>query len=82
MGLNIGHTITPIIPIVIGEAVRTMQVWKALFEGGIYTNVAIPPAVSEGSCLLRTSYMATHTDEQMDRVLEIMETVTREQGVI
>ena len=82
MGLKIGDTVTPIIPIVIGEAVRTMQVWRALFEAGIYSNVAIPPAVPEGSSLLRTSYMATHTDDQMDRVLEIMEQVTRDQGII
>ena len=82
MGLNIGNTVTPIIPIVIGEAIKTLQVWKALFDAGVYTNAFIPPGVPEGQCLLRTSYMATHTDEQMDRVLEIMEKVTREQGVI
>jgi len=70
MGYNIGHTQTPIIPIIIGDMMKTMQAWKTLFEAGIYTNVALPPAVAPDMCLLRTSYMATHTDEQLDRVLE------------
>ncbi|MBM3285255.1 MAG: hypothetical protein FJY81_05225 [Candidatus Aminicenantes bacterium] len=51
---------------------KTMQAWKMLFEAGIYTNVALPPAVSFDMCLLRTSYMATHTDEQLDKVLETL----------
>ena len=64
------------------DQMKNMMIWKALFEAGIYTNVALPPAVPEGRSLLRTSYMATHTDEQLDRVLEIFEKVGKEQGVI
>ena len=71
LGLNIGASETPIIPIVIGDGLKAMKVWRALFDAGVYTNVAIPPAVPQGMALLRTSYMATHTDEQMDRVLDI-----------
>jgi 7-keto-8-aminopelargonate synthetase-like enzyme len=70
MGYNIGSTQTPIIPIVIGDHFSTMNAWKILFEAGIYTNVALPPAVPPNFALLRTSYMATHTDAQLDRVLE------------
>ncbi|MGQ9674019.1 MAG: aminotransferase class I/II-fold pyridoxal phosphate-dependent enzyme [Candidatus Aminicenantales bacterium] len=73
MGYNIGDTQTPIIPIIIGDMMRTMQAWKTLFEAGIYTNVALPPAVAPEMCLLRTSYMATHTDEQLDKVLEVFQ---------
>ncbi len=70
MGYNIANSQTPIIPIVIGDMMKTMEAWKILFAAGIYTNVALPPAVPPDFSLLRTSYMATHTDEQVDRVLE------------
>ncbi|MDH7513004.1 MAG: pyridoxal phosphate-dependent aminotransferase family protein [Clostridiales bacterium] len=70
MGYNIGNSQTPIVPIIIGDMMKTMQAWKTLFEEGIYTNVAIPPAVPADTCLLRTSYMATHTDGQLDKVLQ------------
>jgi 7-keto-8-aminopelargonate synthetase-like enzyme len=82
LGLDIGDSQTPIIPVIIGDQMMTMMIWKALFEAGIYTNVALPPAVPEGKSLLRTSYMATHTDEQLDRLLEIFEKVGKEQGII
>jgi 8-amino-7-oxononanoate synthase len=82
LGFDIGNSQTPIIPIIIGDQMKNMITWKALFEAGVYTNVALPPAVPEGKSLLRTSYMATHTDEQLDRVLEIFEKVGKEQGLI
>ena len=82
LGLDIGNSQTPIIPVIIGDQLKSMMTWKALFEAGIYTNVALPPAVPEGQSLLRTSYMATHTDEQLDRLLEIFEKVGKEQGII
>jgi len=69
MGYNVGQTETPIIPIVIGDSMNTIKAWKIFFEAGIYTNVAIPPAVPPDYGLLRTSYMATHTDEQVEQVL-------------
>lgn len=75
MGYNIGETETPIIPIIIGDMMKTIQAWKVFYEAGIYTNVALPPAVPPELALLRTSYMATHTDEQIDRVLEVFRKV-------
>jgi len=70
MGYEIGATETPIIPIIIGDMMKTIQAWSILFQAGIYTNVALPPAVPPELSLLRTSYMATHTDAQVDRILE------------
>jgi len=70
MGYEIGATQTPIIPIIIGDMMKTIKAWHILFQEGIYTNVALPPAVPPELSLLRTSYMATHTDAQVDRVLE------------
>jgi 7-keto-8-aminopelargonate synthetase-like enzyme len=75
MGYNIGETETPIVPIIIGDMMKALEAWKIFFEAGIYTNVALPPSVPPELSLLRTSYMATHTDEQVDRVLEVFHRV-------
>lgn len=82
LGFNIGNSETPIIPIIIGDDMRTVFAWKALFENGVFVNPILAPAVPEGHQLLRTSYMATHTDEQLDRALEIYERVGRQIGLI
>ncbi len=82
MGYNTGNSVTPIIPIIIGDRMSTGFMWKRLYEEGVYVNPVIEPAVPPGMSLLRTSYMATHTDAQMDRVLEVFERVGKEVGVI
>jgi 8-amino-7-oxononanoate synthase len=82
LGFNIGNSQTPIIPIYIGDDIKTFQFWKMLSDEGIFTNPIISPAVSPGSQLLRTSYTATHTDEQLDRVLEVFKKVGQKMGVI
>jgi 8-amino-7-oxononanoate synthase len=66
---------TPVVPVVVGEDWRAVLLWKALFDAGVYTNVAIHPAVPPGGALLRTSLMATHEREQLDRALAIIERV-------
>jgi 8-amino-7-oxononanoate synthase len=75
MGYNTLDSQTPIVPIVIGDMMKTMQAWKVLMESGIYTNVALPPAVPPNMSLLRTSYMATHTDAHIDQVLATFDKV-------
>jgi 8-amino-7-oxononanoate synthase len=82
LGFNTLSSTTPIIPILIGDTMQTLIVWKKLFEAGVFVNPVLHPAVPAGQELLRTSYMATHTDEQLDRVLEIFERVGRETGLI
>ncbi len=82
LGFNIGNSETPIIPIIIGDDNRTLMAWRMLFERGVYTNPVLPPAVPPKLSLLRTSYIATHTREQLDRVLEIMAGVGKELGII
>ncbi len=82
LGFDVGHSQTPIVPVVIGEDMTTFQFWRMLFDEGVYTNPVISPAVPEGQALLRTSYMATHTDEQLDFVLEAFAKVGRTLGVI
>jgi 8-amino-7-oxononanoate synthase len=70
MGYNIGASQTPIVPIIIGDMMKTLKVWRTLYEAGIYANAALPPSVTPEMSLLRTSYMSTHTDSQIDRILE------------
>lgn len=82
LGYNIGKSNTPIIPILIGEDFRTVLAWHALIEEGVYTNPVLPPGVPSGSSLLRTSYMASHRREHLDRALEAFEKVGRNLDLI
>jgi len=82
LGFNIGNTQTPVIPIIIGDDPQTLQLWWMLFHAGVFVNPVLSPAVPPGQQLLRTSYMATHTDDQLDRVLEVFESVGKAIGLI
>ncbi len=82
LGFDTGHSVTPVVPIIIGDDDRTFMFWKQLFENGVFVNPVISPAVSPGHQLLRTSYMATHTDEQLDRVVSTFEKVGKQLGLI
>ena len=64
---------TPIVPVLIGDDWEAAQMWKALFDAGVYVNVALYPAVERGGALLRTSVMATHEREHLDRALAAFE---------
>ena len=68
--------------ITIGENDPTFLTWKVLFERGLYTNPVVSPAVPEGQALLRTSYMATHTEAQLDEALDILAVSGRQLGLI
>ena len=82
LGFDIGSSCSPIIPILIGDDMRTIATWKMLFEQGVFVNPVLSPAVPPGQQLLRTSYMATHTDEQLEQVLETYARVGRVMGLI
>ena len=77
LGYDIGESETPIIPVQIGELERMLVFWKELFDAGVFANPVTPPAVPENSCRLRISCMATHTDDQIDFVLEAFASVGR-----
>ncbi len=77
LGFDIGQSQTPIIPVVIGELLPTLQVWRALFDEGVFTHPIVPPAVPASSCRLRVSMSAEHSDEQIDRVLDAFARVAR-----
>jgi 7-keto-8-aminopelargonate synthetase-like enzyme len=82
MGFNIGASVSPIIPIIVGDNIKTLAAWKTLFEAGVFVNPILSPAVPAGQELLRTSYMASHTDAQIDRVLQIYSEVGKKLGLI
>jgi 8-amino-7-oxononanoate synthase len=82
LGFDIGNSVTPVIPILIGDDMRTVRIWRQLFDSGVFVNPVLSPAVSAGRQMLRTSYMATHTDDQMDKVLEVFKTVGKKVGLI
>jgi 8-amino-7-oxononanoate synthase len=69
MGYDTGGSTTAIIPVIIGDEVQTALLWRALFEAGVFVNTVVPPAVPPRQSCLRTSYMATHTDEQLEYIL-------------
>jgi 8-amino-7-oxononanoate synthase len=82
LGFDTGNSITPVIPIIIGDDELTFRVWKLLFDSGVFVNPVISPATPAGRQLLRTSYMATHTDDQLNRVLDIFAKVGKQVGLI
>ncbi len=82
LGFDIGSSETPVVPILIGSDEKTFLTWKLLFDAGVFVNPIISPAVSPGRQLLRTSYMATHTDDQLDTVLEIFSRIGKQVGLI
>jgi len=82
MGYNTGPTETPIIPVIIGDDELAFMLWKLLREDGIFTNPVIYPAVPKGQSLIRTSYAATHTDEELDTVLASFQRCGKRVGLI
>jgi 8-amino-7-oxononanoate synthase len=82
VGFDIGPTETPIVPVLIGPLEKTFLFWRKLFDAGVFTNPVVPPAVAPSQCRLRTSLMATHSDQQIDTALEAFARLGKELGVI
>ena len=82
LGFDTGRSETPIIPLIVGDDHKAFLMAKMLHDKGIFANVAVSPAVPNGNALIRTSYMATHTDEQLDKVLQAFEEVGKALKII
>ncbi len=82
VGFATSATESPIVTVEIGTAEQTIAMWRALLEAGVYTNIVLPPACRPDACLLRTSYSAAHTPEQIDRALAAFETAGRALSII
>ena len=83
MGFDVGNSQTAVIPIYVRQDLRTIMMWKELLDvHGVYTNPFISPGVPPKQAMLRTSYMATHTKEHLDRGLEAFHATGKKFGVI
>lgn len=82
LGFNVIPGQTGVVPVVIGDDERTFIFWRALFDAGVFVNAFISPGVPMGLQMLRTSFMATHEKEHLDRILEISAEIGRKLGVI
>ncbi len=82
MGFDTGASASPVIPLVVGEDLAAFKMTTRLQQEGVFANPVISPAVPVGRAMMRTSYMATHTREHLDRALEAFRKVGREMGVI
>jgi 8-amino-7-oxononanoate synthase len=82
LGFETGPSQTPIIPIIVGADETAFRAVMMLQDEGVFANVAVSPAVPPGKALIRTSYMATHTDEQLELVLEAFKKVGKSMGLI
>lgn len=82
LGFNTHDSETPIIPIMVGDDMKAFQMWRMLYDEGVFASPIVSPAVPEGQALIRTSYMAIHTDRHLDRVLDAFEKTGKQLGVI
>jgi 8-amino-7-oxononanoate synthase len=82
LGFDTATSETPIIPVIIGDFMKTFQFWRGLYDNGVFANCVVAPAVPPNACRIRTSLIATHTTEQLDRVLDVFEKVGRQFEVI
>jgi 8-amino-7-oxononanoate synthase len=82
MGYNILNSRTPIVPLLIGDDMTAFAFTQKLYENGVFATPVVKPAVPEGCALIRTSYMASHTDEDLDYALNILEKLGSEFGII
>jgi 8-amino-7-oxononanoate synthase len=77
-----GKSESPVIPLIVGDEMRLAMFWRGLFDGGVFSNAAVSPAVEPDRALIRLSLMATHTDEQLDFALDVMGRTGHEQGIL
>ena len=82
LGLNTGSSVTPVIPIIIGDAEKAQQLSKMMYEKGVYAQALQYPMVPRDSARLRTIISADHTKEDLDKVLATVEECAKELGLI
>jgi 8-amino-7-oxononanoate synthase len=82
LGFKIIDGQTGVVPVIIGDDMNTFIFWRKLFDSGVFVNAFISPGVPPGLQMLRTSYMATHEEQHLDRILEIFGKIGKELGVI
>ncbi len=82
LGFNVIDGRTGIVPVIVGNDGLAFKMWKMLFDAGVFVNVFIAPGVPEGRQMMRTSYMATHEKEHLDKIIDVFSSVGKELGLI
>ena len=82
LGFTVLDGQTAIVPVIVGDDMLAFRFWRALFDAGVFVNAFISPGVPPGLQMMRTSYMATHEDKHLDRILEVFATIGKDLGVI
>jgi 8-amino-7-oxononanoate synthase len=82
MGYRVGEHDSAVVPVIIGDTEKVLLMWRALFDAGVFVNAFIRPGVPPGLEMLRTSYMATHEDEHLDKILSVFSDVGKKLGVL
>jgi 8-amino-7-oxononanoate synthase len=82
MGYNVSTHDSAVVSIVIGDTEKVLMMWRAIFEEGVFVNAFIRPAVPPGMEMLRTSYMATHDQHHLDKILDVLKRVGKKFGAI
>lgn len=82
LGFNVIDSETAIVPVVIGDVEKSLMIWRALYDDGVFVNAFIPPGVPPTMSMMRTSYMATHQTEHLDGILEAFSRVGKKYGLI
>jgi 8-amino-7-oxononanoate synthase len=82
LGFNIFESKTAIVPVIIGDMEKAIYFWRKLYDQGVFVNAFIPPGVPPNMSMMRTSYMASHEKEHLDRILEVFSIVGKELGMI
>lgn len=82
LGFNVAEGRTAIVPVIVGDDALAFQMWRMLYDEGVFVNVFISPGVPPGRQMMRTSYMAAHEDHHLDQIVEIFKKVGKKLGLI
>lgn len=81
LGFTVTESPTAIVPVIVGNVETALVFWRKLYDQGVFVNAFIPPGVPPNMSMMRTSYMATHEDEHLERILEVFASVGKELGL-
>lgn len=82
LGFHVLDSITAIVPVIIGDMEKALMLWRRLYDAGVFVNAFVPPGVPPTLSMMRTSYMATHEKEHLDKILDVFSEVGKEFGLI
>jgi 8-amino-7-oxononanoate synthase len=82
MGFKVIESKTGIVPVIIGDDIKTLVFWRKLYDAGVFVNAFVVPGVMQGMQMMRTSFMATHEKHHLDRILELFKEIGEELGVL